>query len=600
MEMPSKEEGKIIGILSTEFTVADGNEAFHDFLEGRRCFPLPQMMKEEDRERFMMMVETLEKDGGETVVRMLDHQNQYQWYYLHLKKIQTEAQKSFYQLEMNAIGTMEACLNVLERLKGQYERFLGMQNGMYFLYSHENGMLHIFWINENHRHVMLEKKLDEWEESSCQNGCFQAEEEAVFHMLCKDIRTGTDRFVHDISSTLFSNEEKLYRFRGGSWQKRAELAECYGTVQRLDKKTKRIKIDSSLEEQLDPLTGLYNKRTCMKKLRKLIEEEQEAVCTICMIDIDNFKSLNDTYGHLFGDRVLTIVADTMREVLGNRGSVGRFGGDEFFIIIDCDLNEQEIRQILFTIRKNIRWYFENSEDQLVVTLSVGTAAYPKDAHGIDELFAKADRALYIAKEKGKDRYIIYDEEKHGRVTFDMEHRKIVELSRQKKKESDTTTVVTEIYDLLEQKGIEGIDEVMGYIGKAFSIDRILIFRNSDLLLWKGWGYEIWHQDDASYVLQDEYLNNFDGHKVDACSGIEQRKYKYSKTYDYLNKLEIKSMLQYIVGEGTDMSGLISYEMCKIRRKWSDEDVHNLTLISHFIERQLLKDDERQAADRVQK
>ncbi len=594
MERVVKEQNRIIGVLSMEFTVSDGNELFQDFLVGRRSYPLTQLIHEEDREGFLAGVEASAEDGFETVARVLNAKKEYHWYYLYIKKFRAENGQFFYQLEMRDICQMEACLNLLERKVGQYERFLCMQNHMYFLYSYETGVIKIFWLNENQVHLVEESELSEWEEAECQMGHIPAEEEAAFHMLCKDIRDGAERFVHDILSSIFSADgpEKLYRFRGISWQRKGRLMECYGVIQLLDRKTKRLKLDSSLEEQLDPLTGLFNKRICMKKLHNLIEEGSEEALTICMLDIDNFKTLNDTYGHLFGDRVLMVVADTMREVLGNRGIAGRFGGDEFFIIIDSAIDEQEIRQILFTIRKNIRWYFEKSEDQLVVTLSVGTASYPKDATDMDELFAKADRALYIAKEKGKDRYIIYNEEKHGRVTFDSEHRKIVELSIQKKEETNKTSAVLYIYDLLEKKGIDGIEEVMGLIGKVFAIDRINIFKNSDLHLWKVWGYETWHQDSAAYILAEGYLNNFNGHKVDICSGIEMRAYKYPKTYEYLNKLEIKSCMQYIVGEGTEMSGLISYEMCKIKRKWSDEDAHNLTLISRFIESVMLKEMDR--------
>ena len=173
----------------------------------------------------------------------------------------------------------------------------------------------------------------------------------------------------------------------------------------------------------------------------------------------------------------------------------------------------------------------------------------------------------------------------------------MELSIQKREEADMTSVVMHTYDLLQEKGMDGIDEVMGFVGKAFMIDRIAIFRNPDLLLWKGWGYEVWHQDNAGYILQEGYLNNFNANKVDACCGIEARAWKYPKAYEYLNKLGIKSSLQYIIGEGSDMAGLISYEMCKIRRKWSDEDIHNLTLISHFIGSSILRAEGENKADR---
>lgn len=586
MERAVRKQDRIIGTLSMEFTVSDGNELFQDFLMGRRSYPLPQLLHEEDRERFITGVQQAAEGGFETAARVREIQGEYRWYYLYIKKFQAECGSEFYRLEMLDIFRMETGLDRMQRMAEQYERFLGMHNHMYFVYDYETERMQIFWMNDNQRHVVVDRNLKDWEAAESGKEYFREEEEKVFHMLCSDIEKGTERFVHDICSKMFATDdmEQLYQFRGITWKYKDRRKECYGTIQLLDKRTKRIKLDSTLGEQLDPLTGLYNKRICMQKLRSLINEKNDdTALTICMLDLDNFKTLNDTYGHLFGDRVLVVVADTMREVLGNRGVAGRFGGDEFFMIIDSDINEQEIRQILFTIRKNVRWYFERSEDRIVVTLSVGTASFPKDATDMDELFAKADRALYIAKEKGKDRYIIYDEEKHGRVTFDSEHRKIVELSLQNRKEDNMTSAVMYVYDALEKKGAAAMEEVLGFIGKVFAIDRINIFRNPDLMLWQTWGYETWHQDNAAYILWEGYLKNFNGHKVDVCCGLDIRAYKYPKVYEYLSKLEIKSSLQYIVGEGAEMTGLISYEMCKVRRKWSDEDVHNLTLISRFIE-----------------
>lgn len=591
MEGDTKEQNRIIGVLSMEFTVSDGNELFQDFLLGRRHYPIVQLMKEEDRELFLDMVEEHAQTGFETVARLLDREGKYRWYHMHVKKFQAENGQPFYHLDMRDVCHMEERIESLEQMKGQYERFLSMQNQMYFFYSYQKERIRIFWVNKNQVHITVDQRLDRWEEETCRAGHFPGAEEDVFHMICRDIRMGTESFARDVLTTAFSPDgaEKLYRFRGIAWRRMDRLEECYGTIQLLDKRTKRIKPDSSMEEQIDPLTGLYNKRSCMKKLHRLIEEGTDTPLTICMLDLDNFKLLNDTYGHLFGDRVLTVVADTMREVLGDRGIAGRFGGDEFFIIIDSDIGEQEVRQILFTIRKNIRWFFERSEDRIVVTMSVGTATYPKDAASVDELFAKADRALYIAKEKGKDRYIIYDEVKHGRVTFDSEHRKIVELSIQKRQDTDKTSIILYVYDVLENKGTEGLEEILGFLGKVYKIDRINIFKNPDLMLWKTWGYEIWRQGSAAYILEEGYLGQFNEYKTNACNGIEALAYKYPRSFAYLDKMEIKSFVQYIVGEGAEMTGLISYEICKLKRKWSKEDIHNLTLISRFIENAILKE-----------
>ena len=589
MERAKEERCRIIGVVSDEFTISDGNQPMQDFFLNRRAYPITELMYEEDREGFLKVLKEKAEEGAGSVVRLLGTDKAYRWHYIYMQQFHSENGRLFYHIEMQDISTVGDYIRALEQKSGQYERLLEIQHTMLFLYSHETKRIRLFWLKRNAIHIVVDKELDAWE-SERSGEQFSVEEELAFHMLCQDIRGGTESFVHDVVSRELSQNGKkeLYRFRGGAWRYKGELKECYGTIQLMDKKTNRVKSDISMEEQLDPLTGLYNKVVCMDRIRSLIEKNAEETFYICMIDLDNFKMMNDTYGHLFGDRVLTVVADVMREVLGNRGIAGRFGGDEFFIIIDSALDEQEVRQIIFTIRKNIRWYFENSEDRLVVTLSVGVATYPKDAHSLDKLMAMADRALYIAKEKGKDRYIIYDEEKHGKVTFDEEHRKIVEMSM-KKTETSRLSAVLYLYELLEQKGADALGEVMGLVGKLFEIDRINIFLGTDLHLWKTWGRDTWAVENAGYILFDNYLGQFASHKTSCCADLDMLAYKYPKVHRYLSRYEIKSSVQYLLGEGSDINGLISYELLKAKRKWSDEDVRSLTLISRFIETAVKKD-----------
>lgn len=593
MAWEMEKESRIIGSISDEFTISDGNQRMQDFFLNRRAYPLTELIHEEDRAALLEELKAHAGEGVESVVRVLGLDNRYRWHYVYMYQFQTENGRTFYHVEMQDVCQIGSYVRGLETENGQLERLLGIQQNMFFIYSYGTRKIKIFWMRNNSIYTVTEKSLEEWEKEGRSGEQFSVEDELAFQMMCRDIKNGTDRFAHDVLTAEFSRTGQvgLYRFRGGTWRYKGELKECYGTIQLVDKKTNRIKFDSTLEEQMDPLTGLYNKRVCTDKIRSLIEENEDETFYICMIDLDNFKSLNDTYGHLFGDRVLMVVADTMREVLGNRGIAGRFGGDEFFMIIDSALDEQEVRQILFTIRKNIRWYFENSEDRLVVTLSVGVTAYPKNAQSVDKLMAMADRALYIAKEKGKDRYIIYDEEKHGKVTFDEEHRKIVEMSS-KKTETSRLAAVLYIYELLEQKGTEALEEVMGLVGKVFEIDRINIFLGNDLHLWKSWGRDTWAVENAGYILYDDYLGLFNSHQIYCCADIESLVYKYPKVHRYLSRYEVRSGVQYLMNRKSDRMGLISYDLLKGKRKWSEEDENNLTIISRFIETAVWNADKR--------
>ena len=125
-----------------------------------------------------------------------------------------------------------------------------------------------------------------------------------------------------------------------------------------------------------------------------------------MIDIDNFKNVNDTYGHLYGDKVILKVAAIINSALNGRGIVGRFGGDEFFIFTNWITKESQLRSILTFIKQKVRAELGQGENSCDVTLSMGVCKYPDNGSDYDSLFNKADKCLYIAKNKGKNRYII--------------------------------------------------------------------------------------------------------------------------------------------------------------------------------------------------
>lgn len=149
----------------------------------------------------------------------------------------------------------------------------------------------------------------------------------------------------------------------------------------------------------DPGTDLLNKRAITDYVRKLIDSQPGHTVTIAIIDIDDFKTINDTYGHMFGDEVLCKVADILRDAVGSRGLCGRIGGDEMFIIME-GLNDNEgIRNVLRTIRNNTKWLYHDDPRNIKITCSIGSATYPNDAKRYDELFKIADKVLYLAKER---------------------------------------------------------------------------------------------------------------------------------------------------------------------------------------------------------
>ena len=167
---------------------------------------------------------------------------------------------------------------------------------------------------------------------------------------------------------------------------------------------------------LDPLTGVISRGYILDLAKELIDNKKPF--TMAMLDLDNFKFVNDNYGHAIGDELLSTLCKNLVDKVGDRGLVGRYGGDEFIILYLGDHTYEEAHAFassLYGSDEVIRKAYHLSTVSLFVTATIGNASYPKDATSYDELFALVDKALYRGKTKGRNCYITYVKEKHDKL-----------------------------------------------------------------------------------------------------------------------------------------------------------------------------------------
>jgi len=174
---------------------------------------------------------------------------------------------------------------------------------------------------------------------------------------------------------------------------------------------KNIDLEKKQEDKLieaakrDQMTMLYNRETTMEYIEQFLSEYPQSMHALFMIDVDNFKSLNDTLGHQMGDEFLIELAKEVKSIFRESDIVGRIGGDEFFAFLskvpDMTIVEKKAEELIQTIRRVCKKY-------PVVDLSgsIGISMYPKDGMTVDEMYAKADEALYQAKNHGKNQIVI--------------------------------------------------------------------------------------------------------------------------------------------------------------------------------------------------
>ncbi len=160
----------------------------------------------------------------------------------------------------------------------------------------------------------------------------------------------------------------------------------------------------------DALTGLVNRMHFNVYARSNITASMTRGGTgaLFFVDVDKFKHVNDTFGHGVGDELLNIFGQRLMMATGKYDRVCRFGGDEFIVHL-IDANEQAAARLANTIVALMRTPFVTTHHKFNLSASVGVACYPKDADNIDELLRKADAALYVAKDEGRDRFAFYEE-----------------------------------------------------------------------------------------------------------------------------------------------------------------------------------------------
>jgi len=168
----------------------------------------------------------------------------------------------------------------------------------------------------------------------------------------------------------------------------------------------------SLESRTDPLLGIFNRGHFEKLLDQEIIKSSETNQMFCliMLDLDDFKKVNDNYGHPAGDQLLIKVAQKTKEVVGISGTVARYGGEEYSIILP-NKKIKEANSIAEKIRsaiEKIKIVYEN-RGPINVTCSQGIAMYPGDGEEGEDLKSAADKALYLAKMKGKNKVVSYED-----------------------------------------------------------------------------------------------------------------------------------------------------------------------------------------------
>ena len=159
----------------------------------------------------------------------------------------------------------------------------------------------------------------------------------------------------------------------------------------------------------DPLTGLINRPFFEDRIEQaiLLSKRQKDTMAVCFLDIDNFKHINDQYGHATGDLLLCAATKRLQTCIRDSDTLARLGGDEFALILLNLKKEQDVVKVAKEMIQRFSEEFLIENKTLKVTLSIGISLYPRDGH--QSLIEKADSAMYYVKNHGKNNFKLFDD-----------------------------------------------------------------------------------------------------------------------------------------------------------------------------------------------
>ena len=262
-------------------------------------------------------------------------------------------------------------------------------------------------------------------------------------------------------------------FRNFEHDEKGNLKRIFGTITNIeDEKHHEKELKEKIE--IDPVLHVYNRNAGVERINEYIKSNPESRdYALFVIDIDDFKNINDTYGHLYGDTVIAMVAEMLNKATDDDAIVGRYGGDEFFVFLKSSRIAENADRVVDNVCKI------NISDDKRITCSVGVAdgRIFEEVPNYKALFSKADKALYSTKKNGKAHWeiynenIVYDNSSHA-IDYEVED---AENSTELFKTRDMMKVFLELSSSAKNSD-DAMYKIIRYVAEKFGIDWFQIMK----------------------------------------------------------------------------------------------------------------------------
>lgn len=552
------------GRFDTSLNLIEGNPYMYRFFGSNIYFSILKIVSPDEQEKLAKDIECCRQNPQLSIDECIHISNSsggQDCYFLGMKLSDTP---DILNITLINVTESKAHINSLNRRLMLARNYLTLNGTAVFVYKPSTNFIEISYVKNEQTAVFFNMDIDEWKKQMYEENRINIEDKDLFDLMCATVKLARESRTVIFRGSVIGDKNRMetYRVSFNIHEYTGDEPVVAGTWAIINPDSNDANSTYFEDSYVDALTGLLNKKAIMSYAENAVNGLNHDHVALAIMDVDNFKSVNDNYGHMFGDMVIKAVGEIIKNAVGTDAVAGRMGGDEFMIVFEKCQNELEYRNILRCIKSNVHSVYSGKMGDNTLSCSIGLAryGYGPGSTSYHDLFKIADRALYLAKQKGKNRYIIYKPEIHGDYSSNGENSDILNMSNSYYSAAEIDKLHA-MFTRIIVDGIEVIPETLDLFANALKLDRVSIFYgNSDVPKFTSHYAGSVCPANPIVIRDEKYLGLFNNNML-AMSNVHAIEYSCPNVFNVLIDTGISSTMQYILRDSDNKTaGLISADI----------------------------------------